>query len=623
MLWIKDVEETIRTNINKAIMKRLIKGGGRVLLRDDKDFMWLGTESGLLVYTEQAKLWKKFNTSDSDSTSISSNYIVDLCQDKDKNIWIATNEGLCIFNRDSANFTTFNEWHGLPFSAISNVFSDNDGYVWISTVKGFTRFKYNPLGVTKPDMLEGLKTFNKTDGKITRNSSFKANDGEVYIASDNGFTSFYPDRMTHNKIVPDVVVSDFKLFNKAVKIGGKDSPLKKAIAYCDEITLNPKQSIFSFAFSATNYNEPEHNQYAYMLKGLDKDWIYVGNKREVTYANIPSGKYTFRVKASNNQGLWNEEGTSIEIIILPPWWRIWWVQAIGLFMIIGSSIGFYLRRVTQLKLRQRILENKVKERTFALRNTNLELNEQKKNLEETYKQLKETQLKMVQSEKMASVGILTSGITHEINNPLNFIHGARVALQKIAQKNSKDQDKSVMPLLGMIETGVKRASDIVNSLNRFNRRSEHMDEVCQVSLIVDNCLNMLGNSLKNRIEVNKEFTTSPYKLVGNEGELHQVFLNVLQNAVQAIEDKGTITINTSVDKNYLVTSIIDDGYGISEENIQKITDPFFTTKAPGEGTGLGMSIVFSILKEHKGSIDYISKEGQGTTVQIKLLITMV
>ncbi|MDB4334816.1 ATP-binding protein, partial [bacterium] len=295
--------------------------------------------------------------------------------------------------------------------------------------------------------------------------------------------------------------------------------------------------------------------------------------------------------------------------------------AIVLFVIIGGSIGFYLRRVTQLEQSKRILEDKVKERTSALRITNLELNDQKKNLEETYKKLKETQLKMVQSEKMASVGILTAGITHEINNPLNFIHGARVAIQDIVQRNINIYDTSLMSLLGMIETGVKRSSDIVNSLNRFNRRNEQMNEACQISLIVNNCLIMLENRLKNRIEVTKKFTKTPYKLLGNEGELHQVFLNVLQNAAQAIEDKGIIAIKISVDRDYLVTTISDDGCGVSEENIPKITDPFFTTKAPGEGTGLGMSIVFSILEHHKGSIDYISEKGQGTTVFIKLPIT--
>ncbi|MDB4335172.1 ATP-binding protein, partial [bacterium] len=189
------------------------------------------------------------------------------------------------------------------------------------------------------------------------------------------------------------------------------------------------------------------------------------------------------------------------------------------------------------------------------------------------------------------------------------------------QENFKDSVESLMPLLGMIETGVTRSSAIVNSLNRFNRTSQKMDEVCQVSLIIDNCLVMLAHSLKNKIEVEKEFTNSPYQILGNEGELHQVFLNVLQNAAQAIEDKGVITINTSVDKDYLVTTITDNGCGVSEENIQKITDPFFTTKAPGEGTGLGMSIVYSILKQHKGSIEYLSKIGQGTTVFINLPIT--
>ncbi|MDB4335173.1 hypothetical protein OAA06_02305, partial [bacterium] len=223
------------------------KGINRVLYRDEKDFMWLGTHIGLFVYTEEAKLWKKFSSSSVDTTSLSNNKVMDISEDADKNIWIATANGLNVFNRDKLNFTTFNEWHGLPFSGIDNVFSDHEGYVWISTIKGLTRFKYNPQGATRSDMLEDVKTFTKSDGLVdtycTPNSSFVADDGEVFIGSVNGFNSFYPDRLMQNKKVPDVVLCDFKLFNKTVKVGAKDSPLKKSIAYSDEITLNYKQSV--------------------------------------------------------------------------------------------------------------------------------------------------------------------------------------------------------------------------------------------------------------------------------------------------------------------------------------------------------------------------------------------
>jgi signal transduction histidine kinase len=250
---------------------------------------------------------------------------------------------------------------------------------------------------------------------------------------------------------------------------------------------------------------------------------------------------------------------------------------------------------------------------------NLELlvNQRTKELTTAIEELKSTQDHLVQSEKMASLGTLSAGIAHEINNPLNFIQGGVLALE--LNMDEADLEKNSMPL-NAIKTGVQRATDIVTSLNQFSHNSNSLDETINLNDIVHNCLIMIQNETKNRISFELNLCNQKYLLLGNEGRMHQALLNVLLNALQAIENEGIISIETYFEKEYIHLIIIDNGSGIEEENLSKITEPFFTTKSPGKGTGLGLSITYSIIKEHGGSLNFESEPGIGTKVNISLPI---
>ena len=303
-----------------------------------------------------------------------------------------------------------------------------------------------------------------------------------------------------------------------------------------------------------------------------------------------------------------------------------------LFTAIITSLYLIQYKVQkQLKEHKNNLEHTVKERTEELETSNEELKSlndelfekseiitnQNSELTTTLQHLKETQSHLVQAEKMVSLGILTAGVAHEINNPLNFIMGGYSGLENYFEDN-ETQAKEVKVFLSSIKTGISRATKIVKGLNQFSRTNDTFNDECDVHSIINNCLLMLQNQLKNKIKVSTKFDIKQSTVPGNEGKLHQVFINVLANSIQSISNQGSITVNTQIKEQNFIIKISDTGSGINKKHLSKITDPFFTTKDPGKGTGLGLSITYSIIKEHKGNLEFQSELDKGTTVIITL-----
>ncbi len=263
------------------------------------------------------------------------------------------------------------------------------------------------------------------------------------------------------------------------------------------------------------------------------------------------------------------------------------------------------KELIEFQLQQNlVLEEKVASRTAELENT--------------LDSLQKTQTQLVESEKMASLGILSAGVGHEINNPLNFIKGGIDGLSKHLKKNLGTDDGDTNRYIEIVNEGVNRASEIVNSLAHFSREGTDMEEECDLHEILENCLFILQNKLKHKVTVIKDFSSLSLIKLGNAGRLHQAFLNILSNAEQAIAEKGTITISTELIADDIIISISDNGMGIEEKYLKKIMDPFFTTKDPGVGTGLGLSITYKIIEEHKGTIKVKSSPGEGSDFVISL-----
>ncbi|MCW3804963.1 sensor histidine kinase [Plebeiibacterium marinum] len=273
---------------------------------------------------------------------------------------------------------------------------------------------------------------------------------------------------------------------------------------------------------------------------------------------------------------------------------------------------------------ERLVEDRTSELNTVnekLQNSNNELTEQHKKLRKSYADLKSMQKKLIEAEKMASIGLLTAGVAHEINNPLNFIQTGLYSLQNQVDSSSPDSvfEKN-QEVLGYMEEGVRRISNIVNSLGSFNSNASVKFKKSDVVEVVNNCLTVLNHKIIDRIQVVKNFTEEKIWVYGDENGLHQVFINVLHNAVQAIKNDGQIGVDIEVKNDKVIVYIKDNGIGMSKHTVSKMFDPFYTKKTLGEGTGLGMTIVYNVIKEHRGSINVDSKLGEGTQVKIQLPI---
>ncbi|MFP4557502.1 MAG: PAS domain S-box protein [Bacteroidales bacterium] len=279
----------------------------------------------------------------------------------------------------------------------------------------------------------------------------------------------------------------------------------------------------------------------------------------------------------------------------------------------------------QLENYKNHLEHLVKERTEEyeaaneeLTATNEELMNHRQKLEDALEKLQSAQKQLVQSEKMASLGVLAAGVAHEINNPLNFIQGGTLAIEKFIARNSSEHLPLLEKYLNAIKEGVNRSAKIVSSLGHFSRNNEHDLAECDIHKVLDNCLVMLNSQIIHRVNIVKKYSESSIIVRVNEGKIHQVMINILQNALHAINDEGTVTIETSPDEKKCNVWISDTGCGIAKKHMTKVTDPFFTTKDAGQGTGLGLYIANNIVEEHFGSLEIDSELNQGTIVKISL-----
>ncbi len=345
------------------------------IVRDFKGRLWFGTRFGLNRYDRNTEEFIRYYHIENDSTSLSDNMIQCIIEDSDHYLWMGTKNGLNRYDPATDSFQVFNTNSGLPANSVYGLSIDSNGIIWMSTNLGIVRFNYKTNESSLYTDEDGLD-----NNEFVPSVYFTSKDGEVFFGGNKGFTFFKPGEIITNPYLPNIVFTDFKVLNTSIK-PGKDNPiLSKHINKVSEVNLSHNDDVFSIYFSALNYVASDKNKYAYMLEGFDKDWHYCNTSHSATYTNLNPGKYIFRVKASNNDKVWNEAGRSLQINVIPPLWdTLLFKIVIILFLIFVILFLFILRQRVYL-VKTSVLEEKVKERTENLKNANLELNAQKEEI---------------------------------------------------------------------------------------------------------------------------------------------------------------------------------------------------------------------------------------------------
>ncbi len=376
--------------------ERFLKDIGMwTIYEDSKGVLWLGSDDGLIKVTRDETNtpidFTYYRHDPENIKSVSHNTTRAIAEDSKGNFWVGTTNGLNLMNRETGEFEHWGERNALANYAIYGILIDEKDNLWISTNNGLMRL----LGDESIDDAKRMTNYNTKDGlqssEFNSGAFFKAEDGEMFFGGIQGLNAFYPEDIKPSIFVPPVVMTDFKILNRSVGIqslGNPESPLTIDISQTKEMTLTYEDRVISFEFAAINYRRPEKTNYSYILEGFDKEWNEVGNRRFATYSNLSAGEYTFRVKASNSDGVENKEEVVIKIKVLPPWWKSWWFLTIASILVIGASLGFYTNRINAVKRQNDKLERLVGERTAEIGQQNVLLESQKTEIERSYSNIR-------------------------------------------------------------------------------------------------------------------------------------------------------------------------------------------------------------------------------------------
>lgn len=552
-----------------------------VLCVDHSGKILLGTVYGFGIFDPKTETCLNYFHDPKNPNTLSENFVTSIFEEDSSTLWIGTTHGLNRLDRTTNQMTRYFTSNGLSDDLIFGIEKDNRGYLWISTNKGLTRWHprtHHFNHYTKEDGLQG-NTFIKK-------SHYRARDGKLYFGGVNGFNVFDPEAIVENPIIPPIVITDFQIFNKPVKIG-KDSPLKQHITQTKTLELSYKHKVFSFQFAALNFVASSKNQYAYRLEGFDPDWNYVGTQRSATYTNIPPGRYVFRVKGSNNDNIWNEEGASIQIIITPPFWKTWWFRIVITVFCLGLLLGFYEWRIYISRKQKAVLQALVDQQTEALRQANEELE------------------------------AFTYSVSHDLRAPLRGMDGFSEALLEDYGNQLDEKAKDYLQRIRKNSQKMGQLIDALLKLSRWTRVEMHLKKI-DLGQLVENIVEEFRQ--KNPSRKIEFIGTKPVWVEGDEALLRVMVENLVDNAWKFTANKENPKIEFGViqDKNQRIFFIKDNGIGFDMQYQNKLFEPFQRLHPQLEGTGIGLTTVKRIIRRHGGKIWAEGKPNEGATFYFTL-----
>ena len=647
-LFLYDIESNI---LKKAVSKNdpdILKAVSQALLAYDKEILWVPSRNGL------AKVNLKSNTVSylREEQGLCDNNGTVAYISNEGELWLATLNGIAILNQEENTLTNLKEENGLLPTEIYD-FIESGEIIYAASVngllpiekasakttnKGFYNFN-SGKGFKSNDYLEGSSKF-LNNGQFWAGVSNTSNEYRLFILDKEP----QPDSIGSSVFITSMFVMDedpgfkekshtdslkAKITTNTITESIKWDSLKQPYSLPKGLVLPYDQNSLSFSYASGDVFNRGQLSYRFILDGEDEDWNYTGSKTKTkNYYNLKPGQYSFKVAVRGFNKQWSTPDV-LTFRINPPWWQTWW--AFILFAIILASIlrAYIVFRARKLTKENKLLEEKVKERTNAL--------------QASIEDLKTTQKQLIQSEKMASLGELTAGIAHEIQNPLNFVNNFSEVNKELLQEMEEEIVKGNYGEVKALAKDVadneekiifhgKRADGIVKGMLQHSRSSSGQKESTDINALADEYLRLAYHGLRAKDKsFNATLNTDFDDTLGNINivpqDIGRVVLNLITNAFYVVKEKKeqnpkgyepTVTVSTKKKGNMVLVSVNDNGNGIPKEVLDKIFQPFFTTKPSGEGTGLGLSLSYDIVKVHGGQLNVETEQGLGTTFIISL-----
>lgn len=633
----------------------LINNDVLCLQKDDNGNLWIGTGNGLSIKSPDETVFQNYFLMGTPlMANLVSNVVHCMYRDTSGKIWLGTNgSGLIIASLKGANVVVekiVTDKEGLISNVIHSFQSNGNGRVWITTNNGISIMNESTLTLEKTNDNQLLK-----GTEFLANSTCLTSDGKILLGSTTGFYEINSNEKKINLTKPPVYIVELRLLNRTATPGDQFNILSKSIELTKEITIPNDINYYSFEFAALNYSQSDRNQYAYKLDGFDNDWNQIGTKRSASFTKLSPGAYTLRVKASNNDNLWNDEGTSLVINILPPWYQTFWFRSLIFFSTISTVILIVRIRTSTIRSNNKKLESLVALRTSELSMTNTELQTSKeeiaaqneelrekteeiasqrdfvenqnrnillksKQLEDSHQKLQHQnkELERLHEEKDGMINI----IAHDLKSPLKQIQGLTDLIRMSGEVN-ENQEK----YLSLIRNVVSHGSSLINNLLELHGfdNENNTQEFSSVNLKDFIPVWLQGyqsnlNAKKQKINLNVQEGLGTVTV--NWDYLQRVMDNLLTNAMKFSYERTTIEINVSHTTDRLQFSVKDEGQGISDADQKELFKPFKKLSPRPTGgessTGLGLSIVKLLVEKMGGNLEVSSKPGRGSTFTVNL-----
>ncbi len=635
------------------------------LFHNTNEQLWIGTSYGLNRYNEKENSFEYYKTNPVDTTSISNNVIYDIYEDGTGNLWIGTANGLNQYIPETNTFNRYLVDH-IPNLEITSIIDDDEGNLWLGTK--YDLIKFNPSNET-------LQKYGQNDGilnnQFIQHAAYKNDNHQLLFGTGEGILIFDPIAITPDTIKPRVVITDFQILNKSVKPGekiNKKVKLHKAIYLTDTIHLYPKDHIISIEFAALHFVAPENNNYIYKLENFDKDWITTdASRRYVSYSNLPGGNYVFRVKASNYDNVWNEEGARLVLIVHPTFWVTTWFQILSFVFLLSLFGLMHYLRSENIRKRNKLLEEKVEKRTNLVKEQKTELEEQNKEIQAQNDDLYTKNEEITsQQEQLSFKAIMLEQAHVEIEKSNSELQQINENLEQIISKRTQELQKTI-----------KQLTTIDNELNTFLYRSSHdlrgplttliglaslaelenndkylvhyfksirdtaqqmlrtlrklndvntvfrgdLDSSCISWKSMINIVRFELEKIDSDNKVDKSFKTNFNKpFLCDENLLKIVILYIMENSVVFRKDyvKSFVKLIASEQKGILYIKIEDNGMGIHPSIQPKIFNMFFRGSESSKGNGLGLYLARKALDVLQGTCDVESELDHYCTFNIKI-----